>query len=120
MKPETMLDFANALLSVRVNTCADPADLLPAKVDRLGLIRAEISKLKDEAELIRADLEAAGLKHIEGTFYGATLIACYTGDVTNWQAIAKRLGASPQLIRAHTKRGTDYTKLLLTAKKITH
>jgi hypothetical protein len=119
MKPETMTDLANALLSATPIRPL-PVNPLAAKVDRLGLIRAQMDRLAQEAEDIREELEATGLKRVEGQFFTAGVTECKAADRTDWQTIAKKLNASPQLIRAHTKKGTGYTRLLLTAKTVTH
>ena len=117
MKTESLTAFANALLAAPP---ARPADPLAAKVDRLGLIRAQMDRLAMEAEEIREELEAAGLARVEGVFFTAGVTECKAADRTDWKTIAERLKASPQLIRAHTKPGTKYTRLLLTAKTIKH
>lgn len=119
MKPETMTAFANALLAtgpIRTNGQADPADTLGAKVDRLGFIRAQLDQLAREADEIRAELEESGLPKIEGMFYKAGFSQCAGATRIDWQTIAKKLNPSPQLVRAHTKKGKAYTSLLLTAK----
>lgn len=112
MKTESLTAFANALLA------APPADPSPlaAKADRLGLLRAEIDRLAHEAELLREELEAAGLKRVEGFFYSVGFTTCKGAAKTDWKAIATRLNASPQLIRAYTKQGAEQTRMLLTAK----
>ena len=117
MKPETMTAFANALLAAPpLRQTVPAADALAVKVDRLGLIRAQIASLVDESEAIRDELEASGLAKVEGKFFSAGIAQCKAADKTDWKAIAERLGASAQLIRAHTKKGNPYTRLLLTAK----
>lgn len=117
MKTESLTAFANALLAAPP---AVPTSPLAAKVDRLGFIRAELDRLALEAETIREELEAAGLARIEGAFYSAGFTRCEGAEKTDWKTIATRLKASPQLIRAHTKQGAGYTRLLLTAKIVKH
>jgi hypothetical protein len=89
---------------------------LAATVDKLGTIRAAIDKLQREADALRLELEMAGLKHIPGELYDATISQCTSAARIDWPKIAARLNASPQLIRAHTTPGTEYARLTMTAK----
>ena len=113
MKTESLTAFANALLAAPP---AVPTSPLAAKVDRLGLIRAEMDRLAKEADDIREELEAAALPAIEGMFYRASFSQCKGAERIDWAAIAKRFKPSAQLIRAHTKHGADSVRMNLTAK----
>lgn len=95
----------------------DHNQTLGAIVDRIGIINATIAELKTEAATLRADLEAAGLHHIEGTLYRATIAQCAGKTSTDWQTIALRFKPSPQLIRRHTTTGEESTRLTITARK---
>lgn len=95
----------------------DHNQTLGAIVDRIGIINATIAELKTEAAMLRADLEAAGLHHIEGTLYRATITECTGKTATDWQTIALRFKPSPQLIRRHTTIGEESTRLTITARK---
>lgn len=95
----------------------DHTQTLGAIVDRIGIINATIADLKKEAATLRADLEAAGLQHIEGTLYRATIAQCAGKTAVNWEAIALRFKPSPQLIRRHTTTGEESTRLTITARK---
>jgi len=75
---------------------------LAAAVDRLGLLRAE--------------LESAGLDHIEGHLYRVTITQCAGPTRTDWRAIAQRFNPSAQLIRAHTTTGAESVRLNVTAR----
>lgn len=90
---------------------------LGAIVDRLGIINATIADLKKESATLRADLEAAGLKSIEGTLYRASISECAGKTATDWQTIAMRFKPSPQLIRRHTTTGEGSVRLTITARK---
>lgn len=89
---------------------------LAAAVDRLGLLRAEIARLQTDAETIRAELESAGLDHIEGHLYRVTITQCAGPTRTDWRAIAQRFNPSAQLIRAHTTTGAESVRLNVTAR----
>lgn len=104
-----MLELARAV-------CAPHVDPLAAAVDRLGMLRAQIAQLEADADKLRAQLEAAGLKHIDGTLYRATMTECAGRTVTDWKTIAARLGASPQLVRAYTKTTEGHMRLTITAR----
>jgi len=118
MKPQDLHTFAAALMTapLRVNGHADPADTLAGKVDRLGLIRAQIDALQADYNKIRAELEDAGLPAIDGHFYRATF-STSTRTTTDWQAIAQRFKPSAQLIRAHTKTSDPSTACKVAARK---
>lgn len=90
---------------------------LGAIVDRIGIINATIAELKTEAATLRADLEDAGLHHIEGTLYRATIAQCAAKTSIDWQTIALRFKPSPQLIRRHTTTGEESTRLTITARR---
>lgn len=93
MKPQEMQTLALAALTAARPSRIPAVTPLGAKVDRLGLIRAQLDQLAREADEIRDELEAAGL-----------------------QTIARRFEPSPQLIRRHTKRAADSVRMTLTAK----
>lgn len=116
MNSTDLHSFARAILSAPP---ARTAPTLAEQVDRIGEIHAAIAELKTRAESIRAELEAAGLPAIDGHQYRATFNTS-TRDTVNWQAIAKRLKASPQLIRAYTTTSEASTTMRITARKVTH
>lgn len=115
MKPQDMHALAAGLMLAAIPRTSEPAPLAH-KVDQLGAIRAEIARLKGEAERIRAELEDAGLATVEGTLYRASFATVTPAPVTDWQAIAQRFKPSPQLVRRHTKQPDSYGRMTLTAK----
>jgi hypothetical protein len=128
MKPQDLQALAFAALTapqpMRWNDTGEPAEpaavtaahALAAKVDRLGAINAAITTLQDDAELIRAELEAAGLTTIEGQIFRASFAQVAGKTLTDWATIAKRFNPSPQLIRAHTKTGKESTRMTIKAR----
>lgn len=113
MNTNDLHTFARAILS------APPARTAPTmaeQVDRLGEIKAAQAALQEEFNRIRATLEDAGLKEIEGQLFRATF-STSTSTKTDWQAIAQRFKPSAQLIRAHTKTGEPVTACRVTARK---
>ena len=82
-------------------------ETLSEKADRLGLLRAQIASLQDDAEKLRADLEAAGLPRVDGQLYRVSFAQCSGRAVIDWAGIAQRLNPSRQLIAAHTTTSTN-------------
>lgn len=93
------------------------AQAIAAKVDRLGVIHAAMADMKKEAEALRADLEDAGLKDIEGSMYRVNFAQVAGRTLTDWKTIAERLKPSAQLIRAHTTMGDPSTRMTVKARQ---
>jgi hypothetical protein len=93
------------------------AQAIAAKVDRLGVLHAALADMKREADQLRTELEDAGLDSIEGHLYRVNFAQCAGKTLTDWQTIAKRLKASPQLIRAHTTTGEASTRMTVKARQ---
>jgi hypothetical protein len=129
MKPQDLQTLALAALTapqpLRWNDTGEPAQpatvtaaaALAAKVDQLGQIHAAMADMKRKADQIRTELEDAGLADIEGQLYRVNFAQCAGKTLTDWQAIAKRLKASPQLIRAYTKTGEASTRMTVKARQ---
>ena len=128
MKPQDLATLAAAALmpaGFRHHDSAEPAEpaavtaaaALAAKVDELGQLHAAIAKLKKDADQLRTELEDAGLTDIDGQLYRVNFAQCTARAVTDWQAIAKRLKASAQLIRAYTKTGEPSTRMTVKARQ---
>jgi histidinol-phosphate/aromatic aminotransferase/cobyric acid decarboxylase-like protein len=128
MKPQDLQTLAAAALmptGFRHHDSGEPAEpaavtaaaAIAAKVDELGQLHATIADMKRKADRIRTELENAGLADIEGTLYRVNFAACAGKTLTDWQAIAKRLKASPQLIRAHTTTGEASTRMTVKARQ---
>jgi len=73
--------------------------------------------MKRKADQIRTELEDAGLSDIEGNLYRVNFATVAGSTLTNWRAIAERLKASPQLIRAYTKTGEASTRMTVKARQ---
>ena len=78
---------------------------LSTMVDQLGQYQAEIKELTQSADDIKAQLKLMGTGDINGTVYGALVYESKGRTVTDWRTIAEKLGASRQLIQAHTSTG---------------
>ena len=117
MKPQDLQTLARAALMPPAAPAPTAADALAAKVDQLGQLQAAIAKLKKDADQLRTKLEDAGLADIDGQLYRVNFAQCAGKTLTDWQAIAKRLKASPQLIRAYTKTGEPSTRMTVKARQ---
>jgi hypothetical protein len=126
MKPQDLeLLAAAALMPARYNDHGEPAEpavvtaaaAIAAKVDELGTLHAAMADMKRKADKVRTELENAGLADIEGQLYRVNFAQCAGKTLTDWQAIAKRLKASPQIIRAYTKTGEASTRMTVKARQ---
>jgi hypothetical protein len=128
MKPQDLATLAAAALmpaGFRHHDHGEPAQpaavtaaaALASKVDELGALHAAIAKLKKDADQLRTDLEDAGLADIDGQLYRVNFAQCAGKTLTDWQAIAKRLKASRQLIAAHTTTGEPSTRMTVKARQ---
>lgn len=73
--------------------------------DRLGSLRNEIAELKRKEQDLVQILTDSKEDTIEGKTFRVT-VSRSLRTVINWQAIAKRVGFSNQLLSANTKRST--------------
>jgi histidinol-phosphate/aromatic aminotransferase/cobyric acid decarboxylase-like protein len=128
MKPQDLATLAAAALmpaGFRHHDSAEPAQpaavtaaaAIAAKVDELGQLHATMADMKRKAETIRTELEEAGLSDIEGHLYRVNFAAVAGRTLTDWEAIAKRLKASPQIIRAYTKTGEPSSRMTVKARQ---
>jgi hypothetical protein len=128
MKPQDLQTLAAAALmpaGFRHHDSGEPTEpaavtaaaALATKVDELGQLHAAIAKLKKDADTIRTELENAGLADIDGQLYRVNFATVAGSTLTNWRAIAERLRASPQLIRAYTKTGEASTRMTVKARQ---
>lgn len=128
MKPQDLATLAAAALmpaGFRHHDSAEPAQpaavtaaaALAAKVDQLGAMQAAMADMKRKADQLRTELEDAGLDNIEGQLYRVNFAQVAGSALTNWRAIAERLKASPQLIRAYTKTGEPSTRMTVKARQ---
>jgi histidinol-phosphate/aromatic aminotransferase/cobyric acid decarboxylase-like protein len=117
MKPQDLQTLARAALMPPAAPAPTAAEAIAAKVDRLGAMHAAMADMKRQADQIRAELEDAGLTDIEGQLYRVNFATVAGSTLTNWRAIAERLKASPQLIRAYTKTGEASTRMTVKARQ---
>jgi len=117
MQPQDLQTLARAALMPTTTPAPSAAQAIAAKVDELGQLHAAMADMKRKADQLRTDLEDAGLSDIEGQLYRVNFAKCAGKTLTDWAAIAKRLKASPQLIRAYTKTGEASTRMTVKARQ---
>ena len=76
-------------------------NLLAGQVDRLGVLRAELKVLADEAKEIEAHLKSQGAGVYNGDLFVVKVSETSTRRV-DWKEVAERLEPSRQLVAAHT------------------
>lgn len=120
MKTETIKLYSrSAAMEAAAQAALMPtaAQAIAAKVDRLGVIHAAMADMKKEADALRAELEDAGLDHIDGQLYRVNFAQVAGRTLTDWKTIAERLKPSAQLIRAHTTTGEPSIRLTIKARQ---
>lgn len=120
MKNETIKLYSHsAAMAAAAQAALQPtaAQVMAAKVDRLGAIQAAAASLKKEADQLRAELEDAGLSDIDGQLFRVNFAQCAGRTAINWEAIAKRFKPSAQLIRRHTTTGEASTRMTVKARQ---
>ena len=117
MKPQDLQTLARAALMPTTAPAPTAAEAIAAKVDRLGMLHAAQADIKREADRLRAELEDAGLSDMEGQLYRVNFAQITGRTLTDWEAIAKRLKPSAQLIRAYTKTGEASTRMSVKARQ---
>lgn len=93
--------------------------ILGAVVDRLAQIKQQIADLQQEEKDLKAELVEAGVPVIDGFYHRAAISECAGRAVTDWQAVAKRLNPSHQLIAAHTTQGASYFTVRVSSRRTT-
>ena len=72
--------------------------------DDLGQVRAMIAECTEREKALVAEFLGFDMDASEGALFRAKRIAETTREKTNWEKIARDLGASPQRIRGNTTR----------------
>lgn len=85
--------------------------------DELLQARAELAAAQEHVAALertcRLQAEMAGDNVLEGAL-ARVVVSTYVRSTTAWKAIAEKLGASPQMIRANTSKA-EVTKITCTA-----
>jgi hypothetical protein len=84
---------------------------LQQTVNALADVQSEIGKLKAQEGALKGYLIESGYEVVEGDTHRA-VVADVTRNQINWKLIAEKLGASRQLVTAHT-RTQSYTTVRL-------
>ena len=82
-------------------------------VNELALIKQQIADLVETEQALKADLIATAMSSGEktvtftGTLHNVTVSLTDPKPKVDWQAVAKKLEPSPQLLTAYTTPGTS-------------
>jgi len=85
-------------------------------IDQLGTLQAEIAALQSQEKSLKDELKAEGVGTFEGDLYDATVFDSERKTVA-WQKIAKKLGATVQMIAGNTKFSIT-TSVKITPRKV--
>ena len=88
-----------------------------ALVDALASVKASIAALQAEEADLKEAIITLGTPTLLGTKHRASVGLVEGRVTTDWQAIARKLNASRQLITAHTTQGEAYYTVRLYAHK---
>lgn len=88
-----------------------------AIADRLGQIKAQIADLKKIEAALSDELKVFGASSYEGVLYRAVIAERAATTKVDWEAIAKKLNPSRQLIQAYTRTGESTITLTVYARK---
>lgn len=88
-----------------------------ALVDSLASVKARIAALQAEEPDLKDAIIALATPTVLGTKHRATVALCEGRTTTDWQAIARKLNASRQIIAANTTQGEAYYAVRLYAHK---
>lgn len=75
---------------------------LAAFIDEAGALDQEIKQLTKQLEALKAHIKANGAGDFGGFSFNAKVIEANPVERTNWEAVARKLSPSYQLIAAHT------------------
>jgi hypothetical protein len=73
-----------------------------ALIDEAGSIHAEVARLTKQLDSLKATIKAEGLGKHAGFIFEANVYEKAGSEKVNWEAVAKKLNPSYQLIAAHT------------------
>lgn len=79
--------------------------------DELGILQEQIGRLKEREAELKGELIDRGYD-VDGNYFSVKLVPV-DRTTTNWRLIANKLGASRQIITAHSRR-TSYAQVRVT------
>ena len=75
---------------------------LAAYIDEAGALDSEIKQLTKQLDAIKSHIKAHGAGDFGGFSFNAKVIEANPVERVNWEAVARKLNPSYQLIAAHT------------------
>lgn len=82
-------------------------------VDRYAELHAEINKLTEQADALKAELIASGEKQVAGTFVKASITVSAPRVTTDYKGLVAELSPPDDLIQAYTKVGAPVASVRL-------
>ncbi len=84
--------------------------------DELGTIAAQIAALTERQDALKKELIEAGVTAAEGDLFRVTVSEVFPSARVDWATIAQRLGASRQLIAAHSSPSKSFHRVSVKAR----
>jgi len=86
-------------------------------VDQLGQLEDDAAVLKAQIDTLKATIKAQGAGRYLGSRWQSLVTAESESEKVNWEAVAKYMQPSHQLITAHTKKVINVPRILTTLQK---
>lgn len=89
---------------------------LPATVDELALVNAQIAELETRATELKTTLETCGQEVIVGTLHKATVVTVKDGVTTDWKAACVAAKVKQAILDKCQKKRAGYVSVKLSAR----
>jgi hypothetical protein len=86
-------------------------------VDQLGQLEDDAAVLKAQIDTLKTTIKAQGAGRYLGSRWQSLVTAESESEKTNWEAVAKHMNPSYQLITAHTKTVINVPRITTTLQK---
>ena len=86
---------------------------LAAYIDEAGALDQEVKQLTKQLDALKAHIKNHGAGDFGGFAFNAKVIEANPVERTDWEAVARKLNPSYQLIAAHTKTAAPVVSIRL-------
>ena len=86
-------------------------------VDQLGQLQDQAAALAAQIDTLKTTIKAQGAGRYLGSRWQSLVTAESESDKVNWEAVAKHMNPSYQLITAHTKTVVNVPRITTTIQK---
>jgi hypothetical protein len=107
-------------METTTNTTTATITLTPSidlMVDELGQLQDQAAALAAQIDTLKTTIKALGAGRYLGSRWQSVVTAESESDKVNWEAVAKYLNPSHQLITAHTKKVINVPRITTTLQK---